>query len=184
MSGHTAPVAAPAPNSFRLVLTLALAGLFSGLLIVSVYQVTLGPITAHREASLRRAVLEVVPGSTRMQPLVWADGVLVPEADPDPGAEVIYAGYDDGGAFQGYAVTGSGPGFQDNIALIFGYRPAERTTSGLVILESRETPGLGDKIYKDESWVAAFRSLAVDPQVEAVKDGGISRLRNGSGDCG
>jgi electron transport complex protein RnfG len=37
------------------------------------------------------------------------------------------------------------------------------------VLESRETPGLGDKIIKDETFVANFRDLAVTPELVAVK---------------
>jgi len=39
------------------------------------------------------------------------------------------------------------------------------------ILDSRETPGLGDKIYKDADFVANFDDLAVDPVIKAVKKG-------------
>ena len=39
------------------------------------------------------------------------------------------------------------------------------------ILESRETPGLGDKIYKDAEFVANFYSLSIDPEITVVKKG-------------
>jgi electron transport complex protein RnfG len=39
------------------------------------------------------------------------------------------------------------------------------------VLESRETPGLGDKIYKDADFVASFTDLAIDPVIEVVKKG-------------
>jgi electron transport complex protein RnfG len=39
------------------------------------------------------------------------------------------------------------------------------------ILESRETPGLGDKIYKDLSFVSSFESLSIDPEIRALKKG-------------
>jgi electron transport complex protein RnfG len=42
------------------------------------------------------------------------------------------------------------------------------------ILDSRETPGLGDKIYKDAAFVANFASLSVDPEIVAVKKGNKS----------
>ena len=161
----------PAPNNARLILTLGLAGLFSGLLIVGAYEITLGPITANREAALKKAVLEVLPGATSMQPLVWDGETLEPMAASTTGESVIYAGYDSVGSFAGYAIPGSGAGFQDNIALIFGFEPVRRRIVGLQILESRETPGLGDKIFKDQAWLDAFRDLAVDPAVEVVKDG-------------
>jgi electron transport complex protein RnfG len=38
------------------------------------------------------------------------------------------------------------------------------------VLESRETPGLGDRIYKDQAFVDQFRDLAVEPAVVLVKE--------------
>ena len=39
------------------------------------------------------------------------------------------------------------------------------------VLESRETPGLGDKIYKDAEFVRAFSALSIEPEIMAVKKG-------------
>ena len=39
------------------------------------------------------------------------------------------------------------------------------------VLESKETPGLGDKIYKDADFVANFSALSADPQIVTVKKG-------------
>ena len=39
------------------------------------------------------------------------------------------------------------------------------------VLESRETPGLGDKIRKDHSFLDSFHDLAISPKVVAVKTG-------------
>ena len=39
------------------------------------------------------------------------------------------------------------------------------------VLESRETPGLGDKIIKDQEFLDNFRDLAIEPEVVAVKSG-------------
>jgi electron transport complex protein RnfG len=82
----------------------------------------------------------------------------------------VYAGYRDD-ALVGYAIAGEGAGFQDTIRLLFGYEPHGRRVIGLAILESRETPGLGDRIYKDPVFVAAFEDLAVEPTIELVQDG-------------
>ena len=65
----------------------------------------------------------------------------------------------------------AGPGFQDTIAILYGYKPAETLVVGMEVLESRETPGLGDKIYKDAEWVGAFSALSIDPEIVAVKNG-------------
>ena len=42
----------------------------------------------------------------------------------------------------------------------------------MTVLESRETPGLGDKIYKDAKFVAEFRTLVVEPVIELIKGHG------------
>ena len=160
---------APEPSSFRLVFTLAMAGLLSGLAIVGVYEWTLPIIEANNAAALRRAVFKVVPGSERMQGLVLTDDGARP-AEQDETADV-YAAYDAAGAFMGYAIAAEGAGFQDTIRLIYGYDPGARQIIGMEVLESRETPGLGDKIYKDAHFVGNFDALAVDPPIVAVKAG-------------
>jgi electron transport complex protein RnfG len=43
------------------------------------------------------------------------------------------------------------------------------------VLESRETPGLGDKIYKDAVFVGGFSALSIEPEIVAVKKGTKSR---------
>mgnify|MGYP001547783387 FL=1 len=159
------------PSSLRLVMTLAIAGLLSGIAIIGIYETTLPTITANKARELSEAVLKVLPGVTRMQALVYRDGELVVVATPEKDEPVIYGGHDEQGAFVGYAVPAAGPGFQDTIALLYGYMPDDRQVVGMEILESRETPGLGDKIYKDADFVAEFSALLVDPEIVAVKKG-------------
>jgi electron transport complex protein RnfG len=167
------------PETARLVITLTAAGLVSGLAIVGAYELTLPAIEANKAAALERAVLEVLPGAATMERRAWRDGALVPAPDAARGTAAgaagepaVYAGFTADGALVGYAVPGEGAGFQDTIRLLFGFDPARRRIVGLEILESRETPGLGDRIYKDPAFDAEFSDLAVDPQVELVKGGG------------
>ncbi len=142
------------PSSTRLALTLGAAGLLSGLGLVGMYEATLPTIQRNKAEALRKAVFEVVPGASRMQPI---------EGD-------TYAAFD-GDTFKGYAVAAEGPGFQDTIRLIFGVAPARDKIIGMRVLESRETPGLGDKIFKDKKFVDAWNDLAVKPEIVAVKGG-------------
>jgi electron transport complex protein RnfG len=159
------------PGSARLVATLGFAGLLSGLIIVSVFEATLPTITAYRAKVLREAVREVLPGTVDMQRLVFRDGRLIVKEGEEKDEEALFRGYDTQGRLLGYAIPSAGPGFQDTIRLIYGYRPIERMVVGMQILQSRETPGLGDKIYKDAAFVANFRALAIDPEIRAVKKG-------------
>jgi electron transport complex protein RnfG len=159
------------PTSARLVATLGFAGLLSGLIIVTVFEVTLPTITAYKAKVLREAVFEVLPGIANMQRLVLRDGRLAPKDKAEKDEEAVFGGYDAHGHLVGYAIPSAGPGFQDTIALLYGYLPAERKVVGMEILQSRETPGLGDKIYKDASFVANFDALPIDPEIVTVKKG-------------
>lgn len=154
----------------RLAGTLGLAGLLSGLLIVGVYEATLPRIQRNQRERLEKAVLQVVPSATTMQKLLWRDGALQ-VAEPGVDGEVLHGAYDDQGRFRGYAIAASGGGFQDTIDLLFGFDPSRRVITGLQILASRETPGLGDKIFKDPVFADNFKALAVEPEMVLVPKG-------------
>jgi electron transport complex protein RnfG len=160
------------PSSFRLVATLAVTAMLSGAVLASVYQVTKPVIDANKARALREAVLAVVPEAAHVGRLVLRDGRLVAVRQDEVVSEpVIHAGYGDDRGFRGWAIATEGPGFQDTIRVLYGFDPALQRVTGMHVLESRETPGLGDKIYKDEDFVANFAALAVDPVITVVKDG-------------
>jgi electron transport complex protein RnfG len=173
------PPPPPEPGSARLIATVGLAGLISGLAIVGSYQVTLPRILENQAAALRSAVFEVVPGAASLSPLVETDGALAPAGPgaagpggkPAGGGAEVFAAWTESGEFAGYAVAAEGPGFQDTIKLLFGFDAERQRVVGMQVLESRETPGLGDKIYKDAAFVAEFRDLAVTPEVMVVPKG-------------
>jgi electron transport complex protein RnfG len=149
-SGALPVLETPQVPSWRLLATLGGAGALAGLFIVLVYGWTLPRIEAHRAMVLRDAIDEVLHAPARADTLFLERGVLV--AAPVSGArdqlERVYLGYDSAGAPTGYAIVASEPGFQDQITLIFGYDPVGREVLGMKVLESRETPGLGDKIER------------------------------------
>jgi electron transport complex protein RnfG len=166
------PLIMKEPSSTTLVAAISIAGFLSGLIIIAIYLATFDTIAENKARELREAVFRVLPGVTQMQKLRY-DGeqlVVMPEGARDD-ADTIYGGYDAEGHFVGYAIPNAGPGFQDTISVLYGYDPAARRMVGMWILDSRETPGLGDKIYKDAAFVANFDELAMDPQIIAVKKG-------------
>jgi electron transport complex protein RnfG len=142
----------PQIKTLRLVTTMAAAGALAGLLIVVVFQATLPAVLANRAARLDAAMATVVPGLARYDTLYLVDGKLTSTLPPGVDArktEKVYAAFDDGGRRIGFAIPASEPGFQDAIDVLFGFDPAKRGTLGLVILNTKETPGLGDKILSD-----------------------------------
>ena len=158
-------------TTVRLVATLAVAGLLSGLAIVSAYELTRPMIAANKARAIRRGVFEVVPGAERLQRLAWRDEKLVPAEGPADGEPSVYAGYKADATFLGYAIPGETKGYQDVVGILYGFDPTRRRVIGMYVVETSETPGLGDKIFKDQDFVDAFRDLAIEPEVELVKDG-------------
>jgi electron transport complex protein RnfG len=163
----TPPGTEPAPqepaeekvSTFRLVATLGVAGVLAGLLIAMVNQHTSPIIEAYRAEQLRLAVYEVLPEATGYTTYYLVDGALsptLPAGAKESEYKRVYAGYDEAGEPVGVALSRGESGFQDVILVIFGFDPAEGTLSGMKVLESKETPGLGDKIFKDQPWVDQF----------------------------
>ena len=123
-------------------------------------------------AVLREAVQEVLADPARYDTLYVVGAAITGSipVDADPrGFEKVYLGYDDAGTPVGFAIPGAEPGFQDLIRLLFGYDPRSNRVIGMRILESKETPGLGDKIEKDAAFVAAFERVTAP--IQGVKVG-------------
>jgi electron transport complex protein RnfG len=156
------------------MVTLGIAGLCSGLAIVGIFLVTQPMIERNRAEALEAAIYRVLDGAKTRVAFVLRDGKLTRFESPDdslPKEEAVYAGYDEAGGLVGFAVPAEGPGFQDTIKLLYGYDVEKKRVVGMEVLESRETPGLGDKIIKDADFVGEFRDLAVDPEIVVVKGG-------------
>jgi len=154
-----APTAGPAGDTRKMVTVLSGVAALSGLLIVGIFQFTLPYIDANREAMIERAIFTVVPGGAAKRVFGYgADGV---QPDPTGAAfgERFYAVYDGSGALIGVALEASGQGYQDVIRVLYGYDPERQVVTGMTVLESKETPGLGDKIGKDPDFLANFEAL-------------------------
>lgn len=178
------PPSRPATSSFRLVLTLALAGAIAGFFIVLVHQWSEPRIEAHRARVLAQAVDDVLAGPASTSVLWLVDGAFM--TTPPPAADTatldrVWLGLDETGIPIGVAAQAAESGFQDVIRLIFGYDPGSGSVLGMKVLESRETPGLGDKIEKDSSFVAEFRDtrtplVGVKPNKATGAEGEIDMI--------
>ena len=149
------------PNSWHMIRTLGGVGILCSLLIVFTFQATLPVITKNKAEALERAIFNVLPGATtRASFQVTGTGDLLPfEGEAKSGEVLIYAGYDGQSRLVGIAMEAQGKGFQDTILLIYGYSPDKQQVIGIEVLESKETPGLGDKIIKDEEFLTNFEAL-------------------------
>lgn len=166
-AGHSRPgpaAAGPkAVSSARLIFTLGGSGAFAGALILVAFALTSPAIEAHRAERLDAAITEVLRGPARYDTLYLVDGRLAAAApaDRDPATlETLYLGHAADGSPVGYAIVGQSPGFADVVRVIFGYDAASGTVIGMKVLESKETPGLGDRIEKDSAFVKQFDRVA------------------------
>ncbi len=161
------------PNSWHMVRTLGGVGILCALLIVTTYQLTLPTIQKNKAEALERAIFHVLPGATsKVTFSIDENNRLAPLEGEPQGARLVYAGYDEQDGLVGIALEARGQGFQDVIRLIYGYSPEGGIIVGLEVLESKETPGLGDKIEKDPAFRANFEAL----DVSLAEDG--ASLRN------
>ena len=146
-------------SSFRIVATLSLAGIMAGVLLIFVYQATLPAILAHKAEMLRLSVSEVLQEPASYDTLYLVDDKLtmeLPEGAQEKDFEKVFLGRDANGAAVGFAVVHNRAGFQDQVKVIFGYDPRSNKMMGMKVLESKETPGLGDAIEKNMDFVEQF----------------------------
>jgi H+/Na+-translocating ferredoxin:NAD+ oxidoreductase subunit G len=170
-----APAAPPeeaSVTSFRLVATLTLAGMIAGLLMALLFSWAQPRIMAEQQRRVEAALKEVLKAPARVQPLYVYHGRVVtqlPAGADTASVARVYEGFDAAGRPIGFGVSGTGPGFADAIGLIFGYDPRTGQVLGMKVLESKETPGLADRIAFDTAFIAGF-ARATAPLVGVKHD--------------
>lgn len=167
-----APVERKEVPSWRLLALMTAAGALAGGLIVTVYQLTLPRIERHKSDVEQAAVLEVLRSPASFDTLYLMQGTLVkrlPAGTEAKGLEKLYLGRDASGKRVGFAISGTGNGFQDPITVMFGYDATAHAVLAMKVLSNKETPGLGDKIVKDSMFVHEFAGAA--PPLSGAKRG-------------
>ncbi len=148
-------------------------GVMCALLIVSTFEITFPIIAKNKAEALEKAIFRVLPGMAEKKTFVIGEQNIISEFDEAPtDAQIIYAGYNERGELVGMVIEASGQGFADVLRILYGYDPAKEAVVGFYVLESKETPGLGDKIEKDPAFLANFEALDVSLNEEK------SALRN------
>ena len=138
-------------------------GLICVVIIVSVYYGTLPAIQFNKEQALSAAIARVLPSATNVLTYTQTEfsGFQPVSSGSMAQQTLIHAGYDAQHHLVGLAIEAQGMGYQDAIGLLYGYLPERQYLNGFVVLQSRETPGLGSKIETDKKFLKAFQSLDV-----------------------
>jgi len=109
-----------------------------------VYEFTKGPITTAKQAAKMEAIIKVLPEFNN-QP-----GKEVYEIAIDNDTLYFYPAREDNKLVGTAIETFTNKGFSGNIKLLVGILP-DGSINDIVVLEHKETPGLGDKMSKSKS---------------------------------
>jgi electron transport complex protein RnfG len=174
--------AAEAPPAWPMLRAMVSVGLLCGLFIATAFLTTRPAIERNRAQALQRAIFEVLPAAHSSASFQFTEiaGFERVGSGDKPVGPVIHAGFGEDGQLVGLAVEAAGMGYQDVIRILYGYAPRDSAIVGMRVLESRETPGLGDRIETDAPFQANFHQLDVSltadhsriaHPIEAVKQG-------------
>lgn len=141
-------------------------GAFCALVIVGVFQGTAARIADNQERFLAGAIAEVLPVTASTVAVDLLDGRL--SATDEPPALPVFLAFDADGELAGAVLTGQGMGYQDNIRVLYAYSFDAQAITGFKVLDSKETPGLGDRVEIEPHFIANFEAL--DAQLNVAGD--------------
>ena len=155
----------------RVQAVLVAIALVAGLSIAAVHEWTRPMVMAQRGGLLGDAALEVLPDAVSYRIYTrGADGR--PRLFGDGDSAELFIGLDARGRAVGAAIVASGMGYADTIQLVYGVDPREQRLTGMRVVASRETPGLGSVIVDDMEWVESFGRI----ELQFDEQGGLQPL--------
>ncbi len=148
----------PTP-SLKLILSLTSLAFLSAVLLQSVVNFTKPIIEENRAQYLKEAIFEVLPDTKALVAYQIVGGKLVPTEQSQPDC---FAALDKDNNPTSYLFQAQAQGYQELIKILFAYDPKSKQILGIKVLESKETPGLGDKIITDLGFLSQFQGLPVN----------------------
>lgn len=176
-------------TSMAMIATLGSVAMISGLLVVLTWQLTLEPIMENQRIMIEKAIFQVIPGAQQRQNYtLTATGLetVVPGKGSQGSVShkndlYFYAAFDEKGQLKGIAAEAAAQGYAGMVQLLYGYDPQCECIRGFSIIKMAETPGLGDKILTDISFLDNFNALdaSLNNEKTALKNS-IVTVKHGS----
>ncbi|MFA6635852.1 MAG: RnfABCDGE type electron transport complex subunit G [Candidatus Omnitrophota bacterium] len=138
---------------FKMITALACVGVISAVALVFVYNYSVPKIIENVNRATQEGIKNIFPKADKIKETSFAG---------------VYEVKNKAGKDLGYAFTAEGNGYQGKIQLIAGVDKEFKTLSGMEVLESQETPGLGAEISGD--FRKQFSGLSVSNGIEYVKN--------------
>ncbi|MBK8515610.1 MAG: FMN-binding protein [Saprospiraceae bacterium] len=171
----------PEASNTKMLVSMVGIGVICALLIVFTFEGTSSYIEANKAEALEKAIFKVIPGIAKTKAFqINQDLSFTPLVPDNIKKSIVYAGYDASDQLKGIAIQANGQGYGEVLNVLYGYDPATQKIIGFYVLESKETPGLGDKIEKDERFLKNFEALdcaltddfgKIKNQIKTVKSG-------------
>lgn len=153
-----APPEHPKTSVWSMYRAIVGVGALCALLIVSVFSATATRIAENQARFLARAVSEVLPAAQTTVPIMVTQDEQIVEV-VEATALPAFLGYNEDSELVGAVITAEGMGYQDNIRVLYSYSFEQDAIVGFMVLDSKETPGLGDKIETEPHFIANFERL-------------------------
>jgi len=152
------PVQQPPTSAWSMYRAIVGIGALCAILIVAVYETTAARISENQARFLALSISQVLPAAqTTVAVTLTEDGQLGETTEPPD--LPVFLGYGAGGELVGAVITAQGMGYQDNIRTLYAYSFELQAIVGFKILDSKETPGLGDRVEKEPHFLANFERL-------------------------
>ncbi|MFH1395468.1 MAG: RnfABCDGE type electron transport complex subunit G [Candidatus Omnitrophota bacterium] len=138
---------------FKMIFSLAIVGIFSGAVLVFVYNYAMPKIKINVKSETEKAIKNIFPKVDKIKKM----------------KDEVFQVMDSRDKLLGYAFIAEGNGYQGAIQLIVGVDPDISKINGMEVLESQETPGLGAEIA-GKDFRKQFEGLSIAQDIEYVKN--------------
>jgi electron transport complex protein RnfG len=153
-----APVEQKQTSAWEMYRAIVGIGALCALVIVGVFQGTEARIRDNQERFLAGAIAEVLPATVTTVEVTIDDGGRLATGETS-GPLRGFLSYNEQGELAGAVLTAEGMGYQDIVRILYSYSFERNAIVGMKVLETKETPGLGDKIETEPHFVANFEAL-------------------------
>jgi electron transport complex protein RnfG len=161
-------------------LVVSLAAFFA--IMLAATQVALrSTIDANAQAELDTAIAVVIPNYEQSvaSQRFWDD--ITDEVDGQAVSNDVFECLSADGNTVGWAILGGGTGFVDRIELVVGLTADRSEITGIKVIKSLETPGLGDKILAGDypnqyTGLTTGQEITVSKQTADLENGVIQAI--------
>jgi len=143
-------------NTAKMISVLTIVGLLSGAVLALVYSYANPLIARNQKDETEKAIFKIFPEAKNYD-------------KESAGEEDVFKVKDESGKLLGYAFIAKGNGYQGVITIMAGIKPDLETMVGIEVLDSQETPGLGQEITT-EKFESQFKGLKASPEITYVKN--------------